>query len=126
MALSIAAFAGVAVQFAKTNNHSAGTGTPLNNYFFNPNDFAVATLGTIGDAGRNPFHGPGRNNMDILFAKDTRITASTRLDLRFEAYNVFNHAQFFNPVGDINASNFGQLVQAHDPRLIQLGAKFYF
>jgi hypothetical protein len=77
-------------------------------------------------AGRNPFHGPGLNNMDIVFAKDTRITESTRLELRFEAYNVFNHAQFFNPVGDINASNFGQVVQAHDPRLIQLGAKFYF
>jgi hypothetical protein len=109
-----------------TNNNSAGTGTPLNNYFFNPNDFAVAPLGTIGDAGRNPFHGPGLNNMDIVFAKDTRITESTRLELRFEAYNVFNHAQFFNPVGDINASNFGQVVQAHNPRLIQLGAKFYF
>ena len=109
-----------------TNNNPAGTGTPLNNYYFNPNDFAVATLGTIGDAGRNPFHGPGLNNMDIVFAKDTRITESTRLELRFEAYNVFNHAQFFNPVGDINASNFGQVVQAHDPRLIQLGAKFYF
>jgi hypothetical protein len=47
-------------------------------------------------------------------------------ELRFDAYKVFNHAQFFNPVGDINASNFGQVVQAHDPRLIQLGAKFCF
>ncbi len=65
-------------------------------------------------------------SITILFAKDTRITESTRLELRFEAYNVFNHAPFFNPVGDINASNFGQVVQAHDPRLIQLGAKFYF
>jgi hypothetical protein len=97
-----------------------------NNDYFNPADFAVATLGTIGDVGRNPFHGPGLNNLDIVFAKDTRVTESTRLELRFEAYNVFNHAQFFNPIGDINASNFGQVVQAHDPRLIQLGAKFYF
>ena len=97
-----------------------------NNDYFNPSDFAKATLGTIGDAGRNPFHGPGLNNLDIVFAKDTRVTESTRLELRFEAYNVFNHAQFFNPIGDINASNFGQVVQAHNPRLIQLGAKFYF
>lgn len=97
-----------------------------NNDYFNPADFATATLGTIGNAGRNPFHGPGLNNMDIVFAKDTRVTESTRIELRFEAYNVFNHAQFFNPVGDINAGNFGQVVQAQNPRLIQLGAKFYF
>ena len=51
--------------------------TAANNDYFNPSDFAVAALGTIGNAGRNPFHGPGLNNMDIVFAKDTKFTENT-------------------------------------------------
>jgi hypothetical protein len=46
-----------------------------------------------------------------------------------EAFNVFNHAQFFGPQavdGNISSSTFGQAVSATAPRLVQFGAKFTF
>ena len=97
-------------------------------YWFNPNTFAHSAYGVQGNAGRNPLRGPGINNFDWSFFKDTQITESTRIELRFEVYNLFNHTQF-NPSGsttDINSSSFGRILAARDPRLIQLAAKFYF
>ena len=49
------------------------------------------------------------------------------VQLRLEAFNVFNHAQFFGPAtvdGNISSSTFGQVINADPPRLVQLGAKF--
>jgi hypothetical protein len=45
--------------------------------------------------------------------------------LRFEAFNLFNHAQFMNPTGEIN-STFGVVTSARDPRILQVAAKFLF
>ena len=60
--------------------------------------------------------------------KDTAVTESTKFELRFEFFNLFNHTQF-DPNGittDINSPTFGQETAAHDPRIIQLAGKFYF
>ncbi|HEV2177002.1 MAG TPA: carboxypeptidase regulatory-like domain-containing protein [Terriglobia bacterium] len=115
-------------QYFNPRNSSPAPGL-TGNYFFNPNGFAPEAFGTFGNAGRNLLRGPGINNFDFSLFKDTRITESTRLELRFEFFNLFNHTQF-NPGGivtDINAgSAFGQEFSARPSRLIQLGAKFYF
>jgi hypothetical protein len=58
--------------------------------------------------------------------KDTKVTESTRVELRFEFFNLFNHTQFDSPVSDINDPNFGRVLSAAPPRIIQLAAKFYF
>lgn len=100
-----------------------------NLYWFNPSAFAqTPTFGVQGNAGRNPLRGPGIANFDWAFMKETQITESTRLELRFEFYNLFNHTQFDSSgiTTDINSSNFGRILAARDPRLIQLAAKFYF
>ena len=97
-------------------------------YYFDPNSFAPEETGVIGNAGRNFFHGPGYNNFDFAVFKDTEITEHTKLELRFEFFNLFNHTQF-TQVGvgtDINSSNFGRASAARAPRIIQLAAKFYF
>jgi hypothetical protein len=57
------------------------------------------------------------------------MAESRSLELRFEAFNVFNHAQFYGPAavnGNITSASFGQIVNAAAPRLIQLAAKFSF
>ncbi len=96
--------------------------------YFNPSSFTPEARGVLGDAGRNFFHGPGINNFDLALYKDTKITDTTKVELRFEVYNLFNHTQFITSgVGnDINSSFFGQSTAAADPRIIQLAAKFYF
>ncbi len=100
--------------------------TPRPHFYFNPNNFALETFGVLGSAGRNFFHGPGINNFDFALFKDTKITETTRVELRFEFFNFFNHAQFNNPISDVHSGNFGRIFSARDPRIIQLAAKFYF
>ena len=62
----------------------------------------------------------------MALAKTTKITESTELQFRVEAFNLFNHAQFNNPTGEINSSTFGVVTSARDPRIMQLGLKFGF
>jgi hypothetical protein len=83
-------------------------------------------LGTFGTANRRFFHGPGFNNTDFGITKRTVIHENFAFDLRLEFFNVFNHAQFMNPTGNINDSNFGIVTQARDPRIGQVSAKFYW
>jgi hypothetical protein len=54
---------------------------------------------------------------------------SKSFEFRLEAFNAFNHAQFYGPAsvdGEINDQNFGQVVSAAAPRLIQVATKFSF
>ena len=50
----------------------------------------------------------------------------SRLEVRVETFNTFNHTQFSNPVGNFSDSRFGQITSARDPRNMQLGLKLYF
>jgi hypothetical protein len=96
--------------------------------YFLPSAFAPnTTLGTFGTANRRFFHGPGFNNSDFGILKRTTIKENFAFDLRFEFFNIFNHAQFKNPSGDINnTGGFGVVTQARDPRIGQVSAKFYW
>ena len=112
--------------------------------YLNVGHFAPEDIGTIGDANRRFFHGPGLNNFDMALLKNIRFTEAMGLELRFEAFNIFNHAQFSNPNGDINAGapdfqtdpstgklvnqggTFGLVLSAHDPRILQFALKFHF
>lgn len=107
-------------------NGVAGGTTSRDHYFFNPNTFAREAFGTYGNQGRNNFHGPGLNNFDFALFKDTKLTESTRIELRFEFFNFFNHTQFNTPTANINSTNFGRVTTARDPRFVQLAAKVYF
>jgi hypothetical protein len=72
-------------------------------------------LGTIGNAPRRFFYGPGLENFDIALQKVTKVGESTALQFRLEAFNTFNHAQFFGAStvnGNVSSVNFGQFVDA--------------
>ena len=106
--------------------------------YINPNAFTFETVGQLGNANRQFFHGPGLNNWDMAILKNTNFSESKSLQLRFEAFNVFNHAQFINPSGSINSGLpvivdgvnqgglFGVVTAARDPRVMQIAAKFLF
>jgi hypothetical protein len=97
--------------------------------YFNTNLFSQNTLGTPGNAKRRFFYGPGMDNYDMALLKNVRLTESKSLQFRFEAFNIFNHAQFFGPQavdGNIDSSTFGQVISAAPPRLVQVAAKFTF
>jgi hypothetical protein len=97
--------------------------------YFSTAQFTENALGTPGTASRRFFSGPGMDNYDMALLKNLRVTESKSLQFRVEAFNVFNHAQFFGPQsvdGNIDSSTFGRVVSADPPRLVQLGAKFLF
>ncbi len=95
--------------------------------YFLPSAFAVNTdLGTFGTANRRFFSGPGFNQTDFGVLKRTTIHENYAFDLRFEFFNIFNHAQFMNPTGDISNSSFGIVTNARAPRIGQVSAKFYW
>ena len=102
------------------------------NPYFNPTLFTNEALGQFGDSRRRFFHGPGLNNFQMALSKTTKITESKQLELRFEAFNLFNHPQFNNPDSEINdglpsqGGTFGLVTSARDPRIMQVGAKFLF
>lgn len=96
---------------------------------FNTGILQPETLGQLGNAPRRFFHGPGIENFDMQLTKTFNFTESKSLDLRFEAFNVMNHAQFYGPAsvnGEVNDPNFGHSVSSAAPRLLQLAAKFHF
>jgi Carboxypeptidase regulatory-like domain len=102
------------------------TGTDTGCYFL-PGAFALnTTLGTFGTANRRFFHGPGFNNTDFGLLKRTAIKERMAFEIRGEFFNIFNHAQFNNPNGNIDSSNFGIVTQARPPRIGQVSAKFYW
>jgi hypothetical protein len=90
----------------------------------------------IGNASRTPLRGPGTNMWDASLYKNIPLGKSEgrRLQLRFEAYNVFNHANFsgvdttgrFDAQGRQVSGTFGQYTSTLDARRLVLGAKFYF
>lgn len=124
--------------FGRLNSYFDGTGggTPdagTNPYFHRVGSGGSAAKGAgrYGNLGRNVFHGPGILNTDVSLAKTTRITEKQALTFRAEAFNFFNHGQFFNPGNsasqvDIASPNFGRITFARDARLVQLSLRYTF
>jgi hypothetical protein len=123
------------------SNAASSTG----NYWFNPNDFVVpdsfsssaiptASQRTYGTLPRNAFRGPDRTNLDLALAKAFNFGEKWKAELRLEAFNVFNHAEFYNPgcaPSGCNAlsptnGNFGQISATYDPRLLQIALRIQF
>lgn len=66
----------------------------------------------------------------MTLQKNVRLTESKSLKLRAEAFNAFNHTQFYGPAsvdGQVDdTQHFGDIVSAASPRLVQLVAKLNF
>lgn len=91
--------------------------------------FSLPTLGTLGNARRRFFYGPGADNTDLMLSKTTPLRDRKTIELRLEVFNVFNHGEFFGPAavsGDISSTNFGQIQSSSPPRLLQLVARLAF
>lgn len=94
--------------------------------WFTGDNFVLEPIGTFGTVNRRPFHGPGLNNWNLSFAKDTTIREGMRIEVRADLFNAFNHAQFNLPSGFYGNRSFGRITSAKPPRIIQVGAKFHW
>jgi outer membrane receptor protein involved in Fe transport len=96
-----------------------------NEQWYDPSVFAQPA-NEWGNSGRNAFRGPSNWNLDASLFR-TIPFGRYRLELRVESQNVFNHAQFGNPVTGFTDPNFMRIrgiVRA--PRTVQIGARFAF
>ncbi|MCS7023960.1 MAG: TonB-dependent receptor [Bryobacteraceae bacterium] len=97
------------------------------NLYFDPNAFAPAPLGQIGNAPRTICCGPGIANWDVGLHRSFTLSEGRRVEFRSEVFNVLNKTQFFNPVGNISAGgDFGRITRARSPREVQFALKIYF
>ena len=111
---------------------------------FNPAAFTLAPVGVQGDLPRNFMRGFGAEQMDLALRYDIPV-GRARVQLRAEAFNVFNWANFGNPVGSVSNTQFGRatamlnrslgstgifglssLYEMGGPRSGQLAVKFLF
>jgi hypothetical protein len=94
--------------------------------YFDTTAFAQPALGTFGSGGRNILTGPGLENVDAGLFKEARLDEHRRFEIRWEAFNSLNRPNFQNPNATLSSANFGRILAARDPRIMQLAAKFYF
>lgn len=114
--------------------------TPISNT--DPN-FPIANV--VGNGGRGIVNGPPTRRVDLTLAKNFRFSERYRVQLRAEAFNVFNWTNFralstvvwnatTRPVnmpigtspGGNGSSTFGQVTSYRDPRVLQFAAKVNF
>ncbi|MCA1615964.1 MAG: TonB-dependent receptor [Acidobacteria bacterium] len=94
--------------------------------WFNTAAYAFPAFGTFGNSGRNTLDGPGYRNVNASLVKHTRLTESASLQLRAEAFNLFNHPNFDLPDNFLGSPTFGQIRSAQSPRHLQFGVKLLF
>jgi hypothetical protein len=118
---------------AKNLSHADGTpctGTPAPDCahrYLNLGQFSdPQPPGTFATTRRSICCGPGENQWDITVSKRISLTESRYFQFRADVFNVFNKTQFVNPDGNFSNTTFGQVLQARDPRLVQVALKFYF
>lgn len=86
----------------------------------------LTEAGRFGNEGRNVNRGPGIADVDLSLLKSIRLNERARLQFRAEWFNVANHANFGLPDNDLASPNFGRVLEAGSPRLVQFGLKLLY
>lgn len=96
--------------------------------WFNPAAFTAPPNFTYGTSAYNMLWGPSFWNFDASLVKNVRVFKEYSLQLRGEAFNVFNHPNFGTPGASItNTATLGVISSlAGANRTIEFGAKFNF
>lgn len=105
--------------------------------WFNPCAFGIP-VGSFGSLGRNVFRGRSVYTMDMSLFKNFRVRENMKLQLRAEAFNVFNRQNWDTPANanltlNTNATTLAAgvgrisgLAQGTTPRQLQFGIRFVF
>jgi hypothetical protein len=99
--------------------------------WFDTSCFSRRTLAETGERpgnlGRNVVRGPGFSRTDLSLVKDIPLVAHRSLQLRLEAFDVFNQTRFDQPGATVGTATFGRITAtADDNRIVQLGVKYTF
>jgi Carboxypeptidase regulatory-like domain/TonB dependent receptor len=116
---------------------SVNLSSPTANCWISAAAFAQPALGTLGTSKMNSLEGPGYIDFDASVSRQFAITERQGLEIRWETFNVANHANFLNPgtagiaAGGtngtvLNSSTFGKIQSDVAPRIMQFAVKYIF
>ena len=101
-------------------------------YVQNPGVF-VNQGNAFGNLGRNVIIGPGFSNLDFAVVKNTKITERLTWQLRADAFDLLNQANFGQPNSTLGSSTFGLISNTRVPpgdfgssRQLQVAMKLIF
>lgn len=100
--------------------------TPTPAEFFNTAAFTVPPPGQFGLAGRNTIPGPGQFNIDMALNKVFHFGERRSLEVRAQANNLLNMAEYQSINTVVNSPSFGQVQSVASMRTIQLVTRFRF
>ena len=103
-------------------------GERTNTNYFNRDAVVIPTDITqpFGNAARNSVRGPLFWQIDLALSKGVSLGGGRRAEIRVEAFNLFDRANFRAPNGNRSAAGFGTITSTYDSRAVQLGLKFTF
>ena len=107
----------------------ATTGSTPSLAWFNLAAFAPNTPGVWGDTPKGYLFGPAFWNVDASFSRNLNLAGGKRIELRVEAFNLFNHSNWANPtvqIGSTALTNGRVTNTVGDPRIMQFAVKYGF
>jgi hypothetical protein len=97
--------------------------------YLNAAAFAQPALGAFGNMSRNVIRGPDSKTLDAALTRVFRTIGSQAIEVRVEAFNVFNWFEWGQPNTTFSAPTFGQISSTNPaaaPRVMQLAVKYAF
>ena len=98
---------------------------PTHERWFNTGAFSFPPFGTFGDVGRNSLEGPGHKNLNVALVRNVDFGAAD-LQVRLEAFNLFNRTNFDLPDNFLGSPTFGRILSAGAPRRFQFGLRLVY
>src|SRR5262249_24918718 len=96
---------GVNQYLPKDQQTWAVTGSQQSLAWFNLAGFAPNTPGVWGNTPKGYLFGPGFWNVDASFSRNLVVSGAKRIELRVEAFNLFNHSNWANPTVQIGSTS---------------------
>ena len=94
-----------------------------------PRGLRAEPAGVWGDTPKGYLFGPGFWNVDASFSRNLNFSGGKRIELRVEAFNLFNHSNWANPtvqIGSTALTNGRVTNTTGDPRIMQFAIKYGF
>ena len=102
-------------------------------FYLNKSAFALVPTSSVTTAALRPgtvktdqMRGPGAGTVDMSFAKNFRVTESTKLQFRADFFNVLNHVNYNSPNTNILSPDFGRITGSQSARTGQIGLRLTF